>query len=84
MSEATDTAKAASKRAKFERLAVARTKKVVKAIRVLANMGGQNRYAYEFAQTDVDKIAATLEQEIARLRQMMIAPGRQLDIEFDL
>lgn len=84
MSEAADIAKAASKRAKFERLAVARTKKVVKAMRVLANMGGQNRYAYEFADADVDKIAATLEAEVARLRQMMIAPGRQLDIEFDL
>lgn len=80
----TEEAKAKSKRANFERLAVARTKKVVKAIRVLANMGGQNRYAYEFAQADVDKIVAALDEEVARLRQMMIPPGRQLDIEFDL
>jgi len=72
------------KREKFHRLAVPRTKRVIKAIRILANMGGKNRYNYEFAEEDVEKIYATLTTEVEQLRVMMIAPGRQLDIEFDL
>jgi hypothetical protein len=72
------------KRDKFQKLAVPRTKRVIKAIRILANMGGKNRYAYEFAEADVAKIADTLAEEVERLRVQMIAPGRQLDIEFDL
>jgi hypothetical protein len=72
------------KREKFHKLAVPRTKRVIKAIRILANMGGKNRYNYEFAEEDVEKIYATLTTEVEQLRVMMIAPGRQLDIEFDL
>jgi hypothetical protein len=72
------------KRAKFERIATARTKRIIKHIRILAGMGGPGRYKYEFAQTDVEKIVRTLEDELQQLKQIMIAPGRQLDIEFDL
>jgi hypothetical protein len=74
----------AAKRAKFEELAVPRTKRVIKAIRILANMGGKNRYNYEFAEADVEKIYASLQAEIDQLKVIMVAPGRQLDIEFDL
>jgi hypothetical protein len=73
-----------AKREKFHALAVPRTKRVIKAIRILANMGGKNRYAYEFAEEDVEKIYAALSTEVEQLRIMMVAPGRQLDIEFDL
>jgi hypothetical protein len=73
-----------AKRIKFQELAVPRTTRVIKAIRILANMGGKNRYAYEFAEEDVEKIYATLQTEIEQLKVTMIAPGRQLDIEFDL
>lgn len=72
------------KRSKFEKLAVARTKRVIKGIRILANMGGKARYNYEFGEEDVTKIAATLRKEVDVLAEKMIAPGRQLDIEFDL
>lgn len=72
------------RRSKFERLATARTKKVIKAIRVLGGMGGAGRYRYEFAQSDVDRIADALQDELDQMRVKMIAPGRQLDIEFDL
>jgi hypothetical protein len=72
------------KRAKFETLAVARTKRIIKGIRILANMGGKNRYAYEFSQDDVEKIFTGLQAELKLLKEKMIAPGRQLDIEFDL
>lgn len=73
-----------AKRDKFHKLAVPRTKRVIKAIRILANMGGKNRYAYEFAEADVEKIYETLKTEVEQLRIVMVAPGRQLDIEFDL
>lgn len=75
---------AKDKRAKFEKIASARTKRAIKAIRILARMGGKNRYSYDFASDDVEKIAAALDNEVGALRQMMIAPGRQLDVEFDL
>jgi hypothetical protein len=84
VSDATEQAREASKRAKFEKLAVARTKRIIKHIRILANMGGKNRYAYEFSQGDVEKIFTTLGDELGLLKEKMIAPGRQLDIEFDL
>jgi len=84
MNTATEEAREKSKRAKFEKLAVARTKRVIKHIRILANMGGKNRYAYEFAQADVEKIFTSLAAELDQLKEKMIAPGRQLDIEFDL
>jgi len=71
------------KRAKFEELAVARTKRVIKHIRILANMGGKNRYSYAFTQDDVNHIADAITVEVQQLQQKMIAPGRQLDIEFD-
>ena len=73
-----------AKRERFERIAVNRTKKAIKAIRILAGMGGKARYSYEFAQADVEKIAGALDDEVRTLREKMIAPGRQLDIEFDL
>lgn len=72
------------KRAKFEEIAVARTKRAIKAIRVLAGMGGKNRYSYSFDSADIEKIASTLELEVAQLRTVMVAPGRQMDIEFYL
>ena len=71
------------KRAKFEELATARTKRVIKGLRILANMGGKNRYSYEFTAADVEKIADAIAVELQRLQEKMIAPGRQMDIEFD-
>lgn len=71
------------KRLKFEKLASARVKRAIKAIRIVAGMGGKNRYAYSFSAADVDKIASALGEEVTTLREKMIAPGRQLDIEFD-
>ena len=72
------------KRLKFEELATARTKRVIKAIRILANMGGRGRYRYSFSAADVGKIADAIDAEVKAMRQVMVAPGRQLDIEFDL
>jgi hypothetical protein len=72
------------KRAKFETLATARVKKAIKAIRIVANMGGKARYNYDFDSADVDKITGALTKEVDQLAAKMISPGRQLDIEFDL
>ena len=73
----------APKRLKFEELATARVERVIKAMRVLARMGGTNRYAYDFSSADVEKIACALEEEIKMLRVRMHPPGHQMDVEFD-
>jgi hypothetical protein len=73
-----------AKRDKFQRIAVRRTKSAIKAVRNIATLGGRNRYSYEFSTADVENIADTLDKEVAHLRTVMLAPGRQTDIEFDL
>lgn len=74
-----------SKRQKFERLASARTKRAIKAIRTIAQLGGKSRYSYEFGSADVSKITGALTKEVAQLGAVMVPPDhRQLDIEFDL
>lgn len=75
-------AKAQSKHGKFEALAVSRTKKAIKAIRLLAGMGRSP--AYEYSAAEAGKIIAALEGEIEALKRTMNEPGRQLDVEFDL
>lgn len=86
MNEASDMAKAkAAERtphAKFEALAVARTKKALKAIRLLAGMGRST--AYEYTEAEAQKIIGALEAEIGNLKRTMNEPGLQTDIEFDL
>lgn len=73
-----------TKRQKFVRLTEARTKRAIAAIRLVASIGGKNRYAYEFSADDVEQIAAALTREIEQMNLRMIAPGRQIDVEFDL
>jgi len=83
MNEVAQRPTMSAKRQKFEELAAARTKRVIKHIRILAGMGGKGRYAYEFSPEDVDHIASAIEVELTQLRSKMISPGRQLDVEFD-
>jgi hypothetical protein len=52
----------------------------MKAIRILANMGGSARYNYDFTGEDVEILATALDAEVTRLRNVMHAPGHQLDI----
>ena len=83
MSDAAEHPTMSAKREKFEALAAARTKRVIKHIRILSGMGGKGRYAYEFSADDVEHIASAIEAELVHLRTKMISPGRQLDVEFD-
>ena len=75
-------AKASSPHGKFAALATVRTKKALKAIRLLTSMGRSK--AYEYSSDDAAKIITALEGEIAVLKRSMNEPGQQTDIEFDL
>lgn len=80
--KARSTAAAKTPHAKFEALAVSRTKKALKAIRLLAGMGRSS--AYEYTEAEANKIIGALEGEIAVLKRTMNEPGLQTDVEFDL
>ena len=72
----------ASKRENFIRLAEARTKNALKAIRVIAKLG--NKKAYDFSEADVKKIVAAITKETETLRAKMLSTGAQEDVEFKL
>ena len=75
-----------SRRAKFRTVANRRVKNAIKAIRILAQLGGRNAIHYDYAQADVDLIVTTLQAELDELGKVMYSPngGHQLDIEFDV
>lgn len=70
------------KREKFVELAQARTKKAIKAIRVIGKLG--NRHAYEFTEADVNKIAKALIREIELMKARMSSMGGKEFVEFTL
>jgi len=71
-----------TKRSKFVQLAKRRTVNAIKAIRVIAKLG--NRSAYEYSETDVNKIAKALQKEIDALRLRMTSKGTRDSVEFEL
>jgi hypothetical protein len=70
------------KRKKFVNLAENRTRNAIKAIRVIGKLGNKN--AYEFDDTDVQKIARALTKEIDALKARMSSTGRKESIDFKL
>lgn len=60
-----------SKRGKFERLAVARVKKILKSIDILKNIG-RNRSSYDFTNEDVAKIITALRRKVDELEGAML------------
>ncbi|MBR1708792.1 MAG: hypothetical protein IJ719_08195 [Clostridia bacterium] len=56
-----------TKRAKFVRLAEARTNKIISMIQLLGNCSNSN--AYDYTQQDVDKIFAAIEAEVKEARK---------------
>ncbi len=72
----------ATKRENFVRLAEARTKNALKAIRVISKLG--NKKAYDFSESDVKKIVAAITKETETLRAKMLSTGTQEDLEFKL
>jgi len=76
------TEKTASKREKFVELAENRTRNAIRAIRVIAKLGNKN--AYEYDDTDVQKIVRALSKEVEALRARMSRTGGKDTVEFEL
>jgi ribosomal protein L7/L12 len=70
------------KRDKFIVLAENRTKNAIKAIRVIAKLGNKN--AYEFTETDVNKIAKALIHEVEQMKTRMSSTGDKESVDFTL
>lgn len=56
-----------TKRAKFVRLAEARTNKIINMLQLLGNCS--NSSAYDYTQKDVDKIFAAIEAEVKEAKK---------------
>jgi ribosomal protein L7/L12 len=76
------TAPKATKREKFVELAQNRTKNAIKAIRVIAKLGNKN--AYDFTESDVNKIAKALTREIEMMKTRMSSNGGKESVDFTL
>lgn len=72
----------ASKREKFVKLAENRTVNAIKAIRVIGKLGNKN--AYQFDDSDVQKIARALTKEVEALKARMSSTGSKETVEFKL
>ena len=70
------------RRAKFVRLAESRTRKALKAIRVIGNLA--NRSQYEYSDGDTRKIIAALSTEIEALKNRLSDADRKKSFEFKL
>jgi hypothetical protein len=73
---------ATQKRAKFVELAQSRTRNAIKAIRVISKLGNKN--AYEFSESDVNKIAKALIREVDLLKARMSSTGSKESVDFTL
>lgn len=72
----------AGKREKFVSLAENRTRNAMKAIRVIGKLANKN--AYQFDDSDVQKIVRALNREIEALRARMSSSGGKESVEFKL
>lgn len=70
------------RRQKFVKLAESRTRNAIKAIRVIAKLGNKNAYQYD--ETDVQKIVRALNKEVEALRARMTQSAGKETIEFEL
>jgi ribosomal protein L7/L12 len=72
----------AGKREKFVELAENRTVNAIKAIRVIGKLGNKN--AYQFDDSDVQKIVKALTREVDALKARMSTSGGKESVEFKL
>jgi hypothetical protein len=70
------------KRAKFVELAESRTVNAIRAIRVIGKLG--NKSAYQFDDSDVNKIMKALSREIDALKTRMTSKNGKGEVEFKL
>jgi ribosomal protein L7/L12 len=75
------TAKAA-KRKKFVELAESRTVNAIKSIRIIGKLGNKN--AYQFDDSDVQKIVRALNREVDALKSRMSSTGNKESVDFKL
>jgi hypothetical protein len=80
-SDSTKTSKS-DKREKFVKLAENRTRNAIKAIRVIGKLG--NKHAYQFGESDVQKIVRALNKEVEALKVRMTQSGGKDAVEFSL
>jgi ribosomal protein L7/L12 len=71
-----------TKRQKFVEFAESRTINAIKAIRIIAKLGNKN--AYEFDDSDVQKIVRALNKEIDALKARMSSSGTKENVDFKL
>jgi hypothetical protein len=72
----------AEKREKFVKLAENRTRNAIKAIRVIGKLGNKN--AYQFDESDVQKIVRALSKELDALKARMSSTGGKESVDFKL
>lgn len=72
----------AEKRDKFVQLAENRTRNAIKAIRVIGKLGNKN--AYQFDDSDVQKIVRALSKELDALKARMSSTGGKESVDFKL
>jgi hypothetical protein len=77
-----DAASKAGKREKFVELAENRTVNAIKAIRVIGKLGNKN--AYQFDESDVQKIVKALTREVDALKARMSTSGGKESVDFKL
>lgn len=70
------------KREKFVELAQNRTRNAIRMIRVIGKLG--NRNAYDYDDSDVQKIVKALSREIDALRARMSSTGGKEAVDFKL
>jgi hypothetical protein len=72
----------AGKREKFVELAENRTRNAIKAIRVIGKLGNKNAYQYD--DSDVQKIVRALTKEVEALKARMSSTGSKEAVDFKL
>jgi ClpP class serine protease len=70
------------KRQKFIELAESRTVNAIKAIRIIGKLGNKN--AYQFDDSDVQKIVRALNKEVDALKLRMSSTGGKESVDFKL
>jgi hypothetical protein len=78
----TQTKAKAGKREKFVELAENRTRNAIKAIRVIGKLGNKNAYQYD--DSDVQKIVRALTKEVDALKARMSSTGIKESVDFKL
>lgn len=69
-----------SKRERTARIIDRRTNQAIKAIRLIAGMGGSNRYSYDWGEADIDKVRSALMNEVAEMTVKLKRPAKQLPL----